>query len=136
MKVLRRAGKLKDGLLEDLPELAESRAEGGSQSDNDIKGSVNDEPVILGRASIDLLLLFLVTEILLAGVRSGNEEANDGDNLLENAILGNKDSRTAGLECGGNVAVDVGDDGSVEKLASCVKNECNNFCFEPESEVD
>lgn len=113
MKILGRAGKLKDGLLKDLPELAKVRTKSSSKADNDVEGSVDDEPVVLGRAAVNLLLLLLVTEILLAGVRAGDKKTDDRDDLLENALLSDEDGRATGLEGSGDVSVDVGNDGTV-----------------------
>ncbi|GKT59946.1 hypothetical protein ColTof4_00089 [Colletotrichum tofieldiae] len=102
------AGELEDGLLEDLPHLGKVTAKSGGEAENDIEGGVDDEPVELGRA-LGLLLLLLVAEVLLAGVGAGDEGAQDGDALLEEVIVG-EDGGAAGLEGGGNVAVDLGDD--------------------------
>jgi hypothetical protein len=113
VKVLAGAGKSENRLLEDLPELTEVVAESSSQADNDVKSSVNDEPVVLGRTGINFLLLLLVAKILLARVRSGNDKTNDRNHLLEETILGSKKSRTASLEGGSDVAVDVGNDGTI-----------------------
>lgn len=113
-------GELQDGLLEDLPELREGGAKSDGEANNDIEGSVDNKPVVLGRA-LNLLLLILVTKILLARVRAGDDGAEDADGLLHELALG-KDGRTAGLEGGGNVAVDLGNDGTFQQLASCCKS--------------
>ena len=112
--------ELQDGLLEDLPELREGRAKSDGEADDNIEGSVNNKPVVLGRA-LNLLLLVLITKILLARVRAGDDGAEDADGLLHELALG-KDGRAAGLESGGNVAVDLGNDGTFQQLASCCKS--------------
>lgn len=117
VQILSRAGQLENGLLKDLPVLSEASAQGGGKTNNDIEGGVNDEPVVLGRSSIDILLLLLVAEILLAGVRSSDDEVGDGDDLVEQGLVVTENGGTAGLEGSSNVAVDVGDNRAIQLLA-------------------
>jgi hypothetical protein len=124
VEILVGAGKSENRLLKDLPELAEAVAESSSKADNNVKSSVNDEPVVLGRTSVNLLLLLLVTKVLLAGVRSSNDKTNDRNNLLEETILGSEESGTTSLESGSDVAVDIGDNGTVILLVSDSSKEC------------
>ena len=117
VEILAGAGEFEDRLLEDLPELAEAGAESGGHANDNVKSGVNDEPVVLGRAALNIGLLLLVTEVHLAGVRSGNDKTNDRDNLLEETVLAGEKGGTASLEGGGDVAVDVGDDRAIRLLA-------------------
>lgn len=126
VKILAGAGKSENRLLKDLPELTEAAAKSGSEADNNVKSSVNDEPVVLGRAGVNLLLLLLVTEILLAGVRAGDDKTNDRNHLLEETVLAGEKGGTASLEGGGNVAVDIGDDRAIKLLADNSSQECKN----------
>ena len=116
VEILGGAGKLKDRLLKDLPKLAEGRTKSCSKANHDVQGGVDDEPIVLGRSSVNLRLL-LVTKILLAGVGSGNDKTNDRHDLLKHAILSNQNSRATSLKCSSNVAVDIGNNGSVDQLA-------------------
>lgn len=102
------SGKLEDRLLKHLPQLGKGRAKGDGEADHDVEGSVDNKPVVLGRALLGLLVLVLITEVLLARVRAGDEGADDGDNLLHEVVLG-EDGGAAGLESGSDVAVDLGD---------------------------
>ncbi|CAF3613877.1 unnamed protein product [Fusarium graminearum] len=113
VEILAGAGKSENGLLEDLPELTKAGTKSGSKTNNNVKSCVNDKPVVLRRAGINLGLLLLITEILLARVRSGNDKANNRDKLLEETVLASENGGTASLEGSGNVAVDVSDDGAI-----------------------
>lgn len=104
-------GKLHDWLLEDLPELTELGAEGGGEADHDIESGVNREPVVLGSLA-NVLLVLVITHIHLARVLASDKRGKDGGHLLEHVAL-SEDSWAAKLEGGGNVAVDVGNDGTV-----------------------
>jgi hypothetical protein len=124
VEVLVRAGKSENRLLEDLPELTKAAAKSSSKADNNVKSGVNDEPVVLGRTSVNILLLLLVTKVLLAGVRSSNDKTNDRNNLLKETILGSEKSGTTSLESGSDIAVNVGDNGTVILLVSDSSKEC------------
>jgi hypothetical protein len=52
-------------------------------------------------------------------VRAGDNEGHDGDNLLQETILDNQDSRAASLEGGSNLAVDVGDNRANSQSVIC-----------------
>lgn len=107
LEVLLRRSKLHDGLLEDLPQLAKGGAHGECQRDDDVEGRVDDNPVVF-RGTLDFLLV-LVAEVLLRGVRACDEGREHGDSLLDEFGL-SEDARASGLEDGGDVAVDLGDD--------------------------
>ena len=112
--VLLLAGRvLQARLLEDLVEFAERFAEGGSQARNDLHGRLDDEPVVLGRFEI-VIAFVLAIKVLLADVLLlENLENNLGDLLHGRssilAKVSGENGRTAKLQGGGNVAVDVGD---------------------------
>ena len=103
--------KLHDGLLEDLPYLTELAAEGGGEADHNVKSGVNREPVVLGSLT-NILLVLVIAHVHLAGVLASDKRGKDGGHLLEHVTLG-EDSWTAKLEGCGNVAVDIGDNGTV-----------------------
>lgn len=106
-------GVLEARLLEDLVELTEGLAKCGSEAGNDLHGCLNDEPVVLGRLHLVIGLVFAI-KILLADVLLLENLEDDLGDLLDwrSGIVtevGGEDGRTAKLESGSNVAVDVGD---------------------------
>jgi hypothetical protein len=103
------AGVLDDGLLEHLPELSELRSESDGQACDGLERSLDYEPVVLRRL-IENVLLGLLTKVLLARVTLGDDsEQVLAEIRYDGAVLGQKDSWSAELECGGDITVDVGD---------------------------
>jgi hypothetical protein len=104
---------LEDERLEHLPELTELVTKSDSKASNDLHGGLDDEPIVLGGLVGGDLEVLEVIVIPLAGVLLLKDEAEVGGNLLEGSrasvAAGGKDGRAAKLECGSNVAVDLGD---------------------------
>jgi hypothetical protein len=103
------AGILDNGLLKHLPQFSELRAKGDGQASDSLEGSLDDEPIVL-RGFIENFLFSLVTEILLARVTLGD----DGKQVLadvryHSTVLSQQDSRSADLEGGCDITVDVSD---------------------------
>jgi hypothetical protein len=124
------ADVLDNGLLEDLPELAEGLAEGGGKAGDDLHGSLDDQPVVLGRLQFDVEFV-LAVKVLLADVSLLQNREDHLDDLLNGgsgvlANVGGKDSGTAKLEGSGEVTVDVGDGttvGTTSVIASILEKE-------------
>ena len=119
-------GVLEDEGLEHLPELTELFAKGDSEASDDLKGGLDNEPVVLsGLLGGDLEVLEVVV-IGLARVLLLEDEAEVGGNLLEGSrargAAGSEDSRSAKLKSGGNIAVDLGDNTPVWLLACVPSN--------------
>jgi hypothetical protein len=80
--------KLQDEGLEHLPHLTELVAKSDSKASNDLKCSLNDEPVVLGGLlSRDLSVLEVIV-VGLARVLLLEDEAKVGSNLLERSRAG------------------------------------------------
>ena len=113
-------GPAEDG---DADPLAELFAEGDSEASDDLKGSLDDEPVILSSLLGRDLEILKVVVVGLARVLLLKDEAEVGGNLLERSrasgTAGRQDGRSAKLKSGGNVAVDLGDNTPTWLLA-CV----------------
>jgi hypothetical protein len=123
-------GVLEDEGLEHLPELTELFAKGDSEASDDLKGGLDNEPVVLsGLLGRDLEVLEVVL-VGLARVLLLEDEAEVGGNLLERSraggTAGSKDGRATKLESGGNIAVDLSDNTPIWLLA-CVP--CDNVLF-------
>lgn len=106
-------GVLEDEGLEHLPELTKLLAKGDSEAGDDLKGGLDNEPVVLsGLFGGDLEVLEVVL-VGLARVLLLEDEAEVGGDLFERSraggTAGSKDSRATKLQSGGNVAVDLGD---------------------------
>ena len=119
-------GVLENEGLKHLPELAELLAKGDSEASDDLKGGLDNEPVVLsGLLGGDLEVLEVVV-IGLARVLLLEDEAEVGGDLLEGSraggAAGSQDGRSAKLESGGNVAVDLSDNTPVWLLACVPSN--------------
>ena len=119
-------GKLEDEGLEHLPELAELVAKGDGETSNDLKSSLDDEPVVLGGLLGGDLEVLEVVVVGLARVLLLEDEAEVGGDLLERSragsTAGSQDGRSAKLKSGGNVAVDLSDNTPVWLLACVPSN--------------
>ena len=114
-------GVLEDEGLEHLPELTELFAKGDSEASDDLKGGLDNEPVVLsGLLGGDLEVLEVVV-IGLARVLLLEDEAEVGGDLLEGSraggAAGSQDGRSAKFKSGSNVAVDLGDNTPIRLLA-------------------
>jgi hypothetical protein len=123
-------GILEDEGLEHLPELTELLAKGDSEASDDLKGGLDNEPVVLGGLLGGDLEVLEVVLVGLARVLLLEDEAEVGGNLLERSraggTTGSKDGRATKLKSGGNVAVDLGDNTPIRLLA-CIP--CDNVLF-------
>lgn len=114
---------LEDERLKHLPEFTELFAKGDSEASDDLKSGLDNEPVVLsGLLGGDLEVLEVVV-VGLARVLLLEDEAEVSGDLLKRSragsTAGSKDGRSAKLESGGNVAVDLGDNTPIWLLA-CV----------------
>ena len=99
------AGVAEDGLLENLPELSEALAQGGSHARHNVERRVNDNPVELGSLLRRRLIL---TELNLAGVLLVDDVGDHLDDVMKSGLVGNE-RRTAIAQVFGHVAVDISD---------------------------
>ena len=126
LEALLGGGVLEDEGLEHLPELTKLFAKSDSEASDDLKGGLDNEPVVLsGLLGGDLEVLEVVV-IGLARVLLLEDEAEVGGDLLEGSraggAAGSQDGRSAKLESGGNVAVDLSDNTPVWLLACVPSN--------------
>ena len=126
LEALLGGGVLEDEGLEHLPELAELFAKGDSEASDDLKGGLDNEPVVLGGLLSGDLKVLEVVIVGLARVLLLKDEAEVGGDLLEGSraggAAGSQDGRSAKLESGGNVAVDLSDNTPVWLLACVPSN--------------
>lgn len=102
------AGVAEDGLLEDLPQLSEALAKGGSHTGDDVQSGVDDDPVELGSLFTGLGGLFFGTELELARVLLGDDVGDHLDHVVQHCLVSDE-SGTTEAEVLSHVAVDVGD---------------------------
>jgi hypothetical protein len=88
LEALLRRGKLEDEGLEHLPKLAELVTKGDSEASDDLKRSLNDEPVVLGGLLSGDLGVLEVVVVGLARVLLLEDEAEVGSNLLKRSRAG------------------------------------------------
>jgi hypothetical protein len=115
------ADVLDNGLFENLPEFAEGFAQGGGEASDDFHGGLDDQPVVLGGLQLDVEFV-LAVEVLLADVSLLQDGEDHLDDLLDGgsgvfANVGGEDGRSAELEGGGEVTVDIGDGTTVETMS-------------------
>lgn len=103
LKRLAAAGIAEDGLLEDLPELSEARAQGSGHTRDNVKRRVDNNPVELrGLLGSHLVL----TELNLARVLLVDNVGNHLDDIVKGGLVGNE-SRAAEAQVLSHVAVDI-----------------------------
>lgn len=98
-------------LLEHLPQLAKGLTKSCSQSNDDIKGSVDGQPVVF-RGLFELSKLFLITVILLTRVIFSDDRKKDLCNGFNGSRVSYKRG-TRSFEGGGEGAVDLSDSRSM-----------------------
>jgi hypothetical protein len=97
-----------DGLLKYLPEFGEAPAQSSSETGNDVKGSVNNNPIELRRLLTGLERLLFGAKLELARVLLRDDVGDHLDDVVESGLVGNQ-RRTAVAQVLSHVTVDIGD---------------------------